>query len=88
MVTNITTSPTSLSPLINGENNLGVKTFRKSNQPFLRIEISDEDSVNHEILKPYNQPIPAKIVIYQDGNKRFQNITVQTKVGFQKVFEF
>ena len=88
MVTNITTSPTSLSPLINSENNLGVKTFRKSNQPFLRIEISDEDSVNHEILKPYNQPIPAKIVIYQDGNKRLKNITVQTKVGFQQAFEF
>ena len=30
----------------------------------------------------------AQIMIRKDGYKRFRNITVQTKVGFQKAFEF
>ena len=56
---------------------------RESYQPFLRIKPSDkEDRVNQEILRPSNQQMPTKIVIRNDGYKRFQNVTVQTKVGF------
>ena len=58
-------------------------TSRKSDQSFLRIELSDEDSVNQEFSMQYNQPMPAKIMIRNDGYKKFQNITVQTKVGFR-----
>ena len=32
---------------------------------------------------PIHVPMPAKVVIRKSGYKRFQNITVQTKVGFQ-----
>ena len=60
-------------------------TFQKPDQSFLRIEFSDKDIVNQKFLWPYTQPMPAKIVIRNDGYKRFQNITVQTKVGFQIV---
>jgi len=57
--------------------------FQKSNQSFLRIEFSDDKNVYQKFLRPYNQPMPAKIVIQTDEYKRFGNITVQTKVGFQ-----
>ena len=63
-------------------------TFQKSDQSFLRIELIDKDSSNQKFLRPYNQPIPAKIVIQKDGYKRFQNITVQTKVGFRIAYQF
>ena len=58
--------------------------FRESYQPFLRIKISDQKGrVNQESLRPSNQKMPTKIVIRNDGYKRFQNMTVQTKVCFQ-----
>ena len=64
-------------------------TFRKSNQSFLRIKISDkEGNVNQEFLRPSNQQMPTKIVIRNDGYKKFQNVTVQTKVGFRIVRKF
>ena len=63
-------------------------TFRKSDQSFLRIELSDRDGVNQKILRRYNQPMPAKIVIRNDGYKKLQNITVHTQVGFQIASEF
>ena len=62
-------------------------TFQKSYQSFLRIELTDRDRLNKKVLRPYNQPIPAKMVIRNDGYKRFQNITVQTKVGFRIAYE-
>ena len=58
-------------------------TFQKSNQSFLRIELSDKDGVTQKYLRPYDQPMPAKILIRNDGYKKFQNITVHTQVGFQ-----
>ena len=64
-------------------------TFQKSDQSFLRIELSGEDNVNQTaFLRPYNPRMPAKLLIENDGYKRFKNITVNTKVGFQKLFEF
>ena len=63
-------------------------TFQKSDQSFLRIELSDKDGVNQKILRPYNAPMQAKIVIRNDGYKKFQNITVHTQVGFQIASEF
>ena len=63
-------------------------TFQKSDQSFLRIELSDEDIVNQKFFRPYNVSMPTKIVIRNDGYKRFKNITVQTQVGFQKVIDF
>ena len=63
-------------------------TFRKSDQPFLRIDLSDKDGVNQKFLRPYNAPMPAKIVIRNDGYKKFKNITVHTQVGFQIASEF
>ena len=62
--------------------------FQKSDQSFLRIELSDEDGVNQKFLRPYNASVPAKIVIRNDGYKKFQNITVHTQVGFQIASEF
>ena len=62
--------------------------IQKSYQSFLRIEFSDEERVNQEFLTPYDVSMPAKIMIRNDGNKRFRNITVQTKVGFEISFEF
>ena len=62
--------------------------FRKSDQSFLRIEFSDKDNVNQKFLRPYNQPMPAKIVIRKDGFKRFQKISVQTQVGFRIPCQF
>ena len=62
-------------------------TFQKSDQSFLRIEISDKKSVNQRNLRPFNQLTPAKIIIQNDGYKKFQNITVQTQVGFSIAFE-
>ena len=67
--------------------NPGAKIFRKSYQSFLRIEFSDKEDVNHKILRPYDVSMPAKIMIRNDGYKRFQNITVQTKVGFQIAYD-
>ena len=61
--------------------------FSKSYQSFLRIEFSDEERVNQELLTPYDVSMPAKIMIRNDGYKRFRNITVQTKIGFQIAFE-
>ena len=58
-------------------------TFRKSDQSFLRIELSDKGGVNQKRLRPWDLPIPAKIVVQNDGCKKFQNITVHTQVGFQ-----
>ena len=58
-------------------------TFQKSDQSRLRIQFSDEDGVNQTLLRPYNACMPAKIVIRNDGYKKFQNITVNTQVGFQ-----
>ena len=63
-------------------------TFQKSDQSFLRIELSDKDGVNQKFLRPYNLSMPAKIVIRNDGYKKFQNITVHTQVGFQITSEF
>ena len=63
-------------------------TYQKSDQSFLRIEFSDEERINQQFLRPYNPTTPTKIVIRNEGYKRFQNITVQTKVGFQIVWEF
>ena len=63
-------------------------TFRKSDQSFLRIELSDKNGVNQKVLRPYNAPIPAKIVIRNDGYKKFQNITVHNQVGFQIASQF
>ena len=60
---------------------------RKSDQSFLRITFSDKNGVNQKFLRPYNQPMPAKTVIRNGGYKRFQNITVQTKVGFRIVLD-
>ena len=60
----------------------GAKIFRKSYQSFLRIALNDEDSLKQKFLRPYNVSLPVKIVIRNDGYKRFRNITVQTKVGF------
>ena len=45
--------------------------------------MSDKDGLNQKFLRPYNASMPAKIVIRNDGYKKFQNITVQTQVGFQ-----
>ena len=50
--------------------------------------ISHKDSADQEILKPYDPLMPTKVVIYNVGHKRFQNVTVQTKVGFQIAYEF
>ena len=61
------------------------KVFRKSYQSFLRIDFSDKEGVNQKFLRPYDLSMPAKITIRNDGYKRFQNITVQTKVGFEIV---
>ena len=58
-------------------------TFQKSDQSFLRIELSDKYGVNQKVLRPYSAPMPAKIVIRNDGYKKFQNITVHTQVGFE-----
>ena len=63
-------------------------TFQKSDQSFLRIELSDKDGVNQKFLRPYDQPMPAKILIRNDGYKKFKNITVHTQVGFQIASEF
>ena len=63
-------------------------TFRKSDQSFLRIELSDKDHVHQEIFRPYDLQMPAKILIRNDGYKKFQNITVHTQVGFQIECEF
>ena len=63
-------------------------TFQKSDQSFLRIELSDKDGVNQKILRPYNAPMQAKIVIRNDGYKKFQNITVHTQFGFRIASEF
>ena len=63
-------------------------TFQKSDQSFLRIEFSDEDGVNQKFLRPYNTSMPAKILIRNDGYKKFKNITVHTQVGFQIASEF
>ena len=68
--------------------NLAAKTIWKSDQTFLRIKISHKDVVNQEILRPYDQSIPTKIMIINDGRKRFQNVTVQTKVGFRIAYKF
>ena len=62
--------------------------FQKSDQSFLRIEFSDEDGVNQKFLRPYNLSMPAKIVIRNDGYKKFKNITVHTQVGFQIASKF
>ena len=58
-------------------------TFEKSHQSFLRVEISDNENVNQKFLRPYNPSMPAKIMIGNEGYKRFRNITVHTKVGFR-----
>ena len=63
-------------------------TFQKSDQSFLRIDLSDKDGVNQKFLRPYVQPMPAKILIRNDGYKKFKNITVHTQVGFQIASEF
>ena len=63
-------------------------TFRKSDQSFLRIELSDKNGVNQKVLRPFNAPMPAKIVIRNDGYKKFQNITVHNQVGFQIASQF
>ena len=63
-------------------------TFQKSDQSFLRIDLSDKDGVNQKFLRPYDQPMPVKILIRNDGYKNFQNITVNTQVGFQIASEF
>ena len=60
----------------------------KSDQSFMRVELSDEKSVNQKLLRRYDVSMLAKIVIHNDGYKRFQNITVKTKVGFQIACEF
>ena len=62
--------------------------FKKSAQSFLRIDLSDKGDVNQQLLRPYESPMPAKIVIRNNGYKRFQNVTVQTKVGYRIVYEF
>ena len=64
------------------------KAFRKSHQSFLRIEFNDKDSKHQKFLRPFNSPVPAKIMIRNDGYKRFQNITVQTQIGFRMRFKF
>ena len=61
------------------------ENFLKSDQSFLRIELSDKGSAHQKFIRPYDVTMPAKIVIhsiYNFGYKRFQNVTVQTKVGF------
>ena len=63
-------------------------TFRKSDQSFLRIELSDKDGVNQKRLRHYNASMPATITIRTDGYKTFQNITVETQVGFQIECEY
>ena len=67
--------------------NPGAQIFRKSYQSFLRIEFSDQESVNQKFLRPYDISMPAKIMIRNDEYKRFRNITVQTKVCFQKAYD-
>ena len=67
--------------------NSEAKIFRKSYQSFLRIEFSDKETVNQKFLRPYDVSMPAKITIRNDGYKRFRNITVQTKVGFQVAYD-
>ena len=62
--------------------------FRKSDQSFIRIEFSDEESVNQKILRPYGASMTTKIVIRNDGYKGFRNISVQTKCGSQVAYEF
>ena len=62
-------------------------TFQKSDQSLLLLELSDKDGVNQKFLRPYNAPMPAKIVIRNDGYKKFQNITVHTQAGFQISFK-
>ena len=75
---------------------------RKSIKPFLRMEISSDNSEVY--LRPFNQPRPARIIItngitqrynstakqwYDDftpGYKRFKNIKIETKVGSQNPF--
>ena len=68
--------------------NSGAKIFRRSYKSFLRIEFGDKEGVNQKFLRPYDVSMPAKIAIRNDGYKRFRNITVQTKVGFQMACEF
>ena len=46
-------------------------TFQKSDQSFLRIEFSDEERINQQFLRPYNPTTPTKIVIRNEGYKRF-----------------
>ena len=62
--------------------------FRKLDQSFIRIEFSDEESVNQKILRSYDKPMPTKIVIRNDGYKGFRNISVQTKFGSKVAYEF
>ena len=63
-------------------------TYQKSDQSFLRIDVSGKDGLNQKFLRPFNQPMPAKLVIQNDGYKKFQNITVQTKDGFRIACKF
>ena len=64
-----------------------MKIFRKSYQSFLRIALNDQDSFDQKILRPYEVSMPVKLVIRNDGYKRFRNITVQTKVGFHREYD-
>ena len=62
----------------------------KSNKPFLRIRI--ESDTPEVYFRPFNQPMPTRIVIinglqdywtgFTPGYKRFKNVTIQTKACF------
>ena len=63
----------------------------KSKKPFLRIEI--ESDTPEVYFRPYNQPMPGRIVIinglqdywtgFTPGYKRFKNVTIQTQGSFR-----
>jgi len=60
------------------------KGIRKSNQPFIRIQIESENQ--QKFLRPFNQSIPTEIVIGYEGFKAFKNVTIRTQVGPQIIF--